>query len=92
MGVCLGVILSNQILVHFTRDLDPLLAWAIMAGMMILFALSMFMTLDEPKDKERMVNSDKSFLTKVKELSINILKGVKKNPNLLIGWIMNIII
>ena len=92
MGVCLGVILSNMVLVHFTRDLDPLLSWSIMAGMMIAFAISMFLTLNEPLDPEKPVNQDKPLLTKIKDLSINILKGVKENPNLLIGWIMNVII
>lgn len=51
MGVCAGVILSNQVLVHLTFDLDPILSWGIMAGMMVLFSLSMFMTIDEPKDR-----------------------------------------
>ena len=58
MGVCAGVILSNQVLLEFTRDLDPLLAWAIMAGMMVAFSISMLLTLSEPQNRQKAVGHD----------------------------------
>jgi hypothetical protein len=92
MGVCAGVIISNQVLLHFTRDLTPLLAWTIMSGVMLAFSISMLMTLSEPKDREKSIDRSKPVYRKIWDLTIGILKAVKKNPNLLIGWIMNVLI
>jgi len=92
MGVCAGVVLSNLVLVHFTRDLDPLITWSIMSGMMIAFSITMFLTLSEPKNRVKREDAEKPVLKKIWELTINILKAVKKNPNLLIGWIMNVLV
>ena len=89
MGVCFGVVLSNQVLLHYTRDLDPILSWGIMALMMVAFSISMLMTLSEPNEKKK---KEEKLVKKICNLTITIFKAVKENPNILIGWIMNVLI
>jgi len=58
----------------------------------VAFSISMLLTISEPKDRVKKEDLKKPFLRKVLDLTINIFKAVLKNPNLLIGWIMEVFI
>jgi hypothetical protein len=52
MGLSLGVIVSLQGLFNLTKDMDPLLAWSIMGGLLIFFSFIMYVSVREPVDIE----------------------------------------
>jgi len=89
MGVCFGSVLSSLVLLKFTIKLDPLFSWAIMSGVMVVFSISMLLTASEPRDRFKKEDAGKPILRKIWDLTKGIGKAVKKNPNLLIGWIMS---
>jgi MFS family permease len=89
MAVSVGVIVSMQVLFNFTKDIDPLLSWGIIGAMMVFTGILMYFTVDEPKDiKEK----KEPLLKMVKNLTVNVFKALKKNPHMLMGWLIAIIV
>jgi len=86
-ALSLGVITSFQVLFRFIKDIDAEIAWSIMGGLMIFFSIIYFTIIKEPVDIEKNTNS---LCKQMKDLVVNVCKAVKKNPNILMGWIMNI--
>ena len=84
MGTTLGIIVSLNGLFNLIKDIDPMIGWSIMGGLYLIFAIILFTMIREPVDIEE--KSD-GFCVQIKDLSVNICKAIKKNPNLLAGWV-----
>jgi MFS family permease len=85
MGVCIGVLLSLNALYAFTRKLDPLISWSIMGSLYVFIGIICIICIREPVDIEK---KESSVLQQMKDLTVNVCKAIKKNPNLLIGWFL----
>ena len=84
MGTVLGTIVSLNGLFNLIKDIDPMIGWGIMGGLSIIFALILFTMIREPVDIEKKADG---VCVQIKDLSVNICKAIKKNPNLLAGWV-----
>lgn len=85
MGVCAGILMSFNVLYVYTRKLDPLISWSILGGIYVFTGAICFMFIREPVDIEK---KEGTVCTQMKDLTVNVCKAIKKNPNLLIGWIL----
>lgn len=85
MGMNLGIIISLGVLFQFTKDLDPLISWRIMGGVMLVFSILMACMISEPP--ERVVSND-GLLKRLKTLSRNSYKACKYNHNLIFGLLL----
>jgi len=59
-----------------------------MGGLYLVFAFILLIIVKEPVDVEK---KTEGICFQVKDLSINLCIPVKKNPNLLIGWFINML-
>ena len=87
MALSLGIVVALQVLFRLIKDIDAFIAWGVMGGIMIMSSIILLKIIKEPVDIEK---SSDGICKQIKDLVVQIGKAIRKNPNLLIGWLIQI--